>query len=202
MARRFAERHLVIASHNAGKVREISTMLAPYRLRITSLADHGAPAPAETGATCRDNAILKAKAAVAATGLPALADDSGLEVAALDGWPGVQTAEIGGPERDHEISMKRILEKLGDTKDRRARMVCVLALAWPDGHIEAVEGEVRGQLVYPARGLNGPWGGWGYDPYFQPEGHDKVFAEMPPEGKNALSHRANALKALIHACFA
>ena len=197
MTRKFAETQLLIASHNQGKIGEIAAMLAPYKLRISSLADHDAPAPEETGATCRDNAVLKAKAAVAATGLPALADDSGLEVFALDGWPGVHTAEIGGPERDHEIAMQRILEKLGANPDRRARMVCVLALAWPDRHLEVVEGEVRGKLVYPARGV----GGWGYDPYFLPEGHDKVFAQMPRQAKNALSHRAHALRALIHACF-
>jgi XTP/dITP diphosphohydrolase len=201
MARRFTGTQLLIASHNRGKIGEIAALLAPYKLHISSLADHDAPAPEETGATCRDNAVLKARAAVTAIGLPALADDSGLEVFALDGWPGVHTAEIGGPERDHELSMKRILARLGTNPDRRARMVCVLALAWPDGHVETVEGEVRGQLVYPARGLNGPWGGWGYDPYFLPEGHDKVFAQMPRDAKNALSHRANALRALIHACF-
>src|SRR5690606_16803568 len=136
--------------------------------------------------------------AVAASFLPALADDTGLEVAALQGWPGVITAEIGGPERDHELAMRRILERLSGNPDTSARFVTVLALAWPDGHVETVEGEVRGRLVHPARGQ----GGWGYDPYFLPEGETRVFAEMAPGEKNAISHRARAVRAMYEKCFA
>ena len=142
--------------------------------------------------------MLKARAAVAATGLPALADDTGLEVTALDGWPGVITAEIGGPERDHELAMQRILERLDGNADTAARFVTVLALCWPDGHVETVEGEVRGRLVHPGRGSDG----WGYDPYFLPDGETRVFAEMSREEKNALSHRARAVRSLREKCFA
>ena len=196
MARRFRDSRLVLASHNKGKLAEIGAMLAPFGIELVGAGALGLPEPEETGDTCAENAVLKARAAVAASGLPALADDTGLEVAALGGWPGVVTADIGGPARDHELAMARILERLAGNPDTSARFVTVLALCWPDGHVETVEGEVRGRLVHPARGT----GGWGYDPYFMPAGEHRVFAEMPPEGKNALSHRAAAVRRLIDAC--
>jgi XTP/dITP diphosphohydrolase len=196
--RKFTERRLVLASHNKGKLAEISAVLAPAGVELIGAGALDLPEPEETGATCLENALIKARAAVASSGLPALADDTGLEVAALDGWPGVITAEIGGPERDHELAMKRILEKLNGNPDTSARFVTVLALAWPDGHVETAEGEVRGKLVHPARGQ----GGWGYDPYFLPEGETRVFAEMAPGEKNAISHRARAVQALYRKCFA
>jgi XTP/dITP diphosphohydrolase len=196
--RKFTERRLVLASHNKGKLAEISAVLAPAGVELIGAGALDLPEPEETGATCLENALIKARAAVASSGLPALADDTGLEVAALDGWPGVITAEIGGPERDHELAMKRILEKLNGNPDTAARFVTVLALAWPDGHVETAEGEVRGKLVHPARGQ----GGWGYDPYFLPEGETRVFAEMAPGEKNAISHRARAVQALYRKCFA
>jgi len=196
--RKFTERRLVLASHNKGKLAEISAVLAPAGVELIGAGALDLPEPDETGATCLENALIKARAAVAASSLPALADDTGLEVAALDGWPGVITAEIGGPERDHELAMKRILEKLNGNPDTAARFVTVLALMWPDGHVETAEGEVRGKLVHPARGQ----GGWGYDPYFLPEGETRVFAEMAPGEKNAISHRARAVQALYRKCFA
>lgn len=197
MTRKFVGNKLVLASHNKGKLAEISAVLAPAGVELIGAGALNLPEPAETGATCYDNAVLKAKAAVAASGLPALADDTGLEISALGGWPGVITAEIGGPQRDHELAMQRILEKLDGNSDTSGRFITVLALAWPDGHIETVEGEVRGKLVYPARGKDG----WGYDPYFLPEGETRVFAEMGAE-KNAISHRARAVQALYRKCFA
>jgi XTP/dITP diphosphohydrolase len=196
--RKFTERRLVLASHNKGKLAEISAVLAPAGVELIGAGALNLPEPDETGATSLENALIKARAAVASSGLPALADDTGLEVAALDGWPGVITAEIGGPERDHELAMKRILEKLNGNPDTAARFVTVLALMWPDGHVETAEGEVRGKLVHPARGQ----GGWGYDPYFLPEGETRVFAEMAPGEKNAISHRARAVQALYRKCFA
>lgn len=196
--RRFDGNELVLASHNKGKLAEIAAILAPSGVELVGAGALGLPEPEETGATCFDNAVLKARAAVAATGLPALADDTGLEVTALDGWPGVITAEIGGPERDHELAMQRILERLDGNADTAARFVTVLALCWPDGHVETVEGEVRGRLVHPGRGSDG----WGYDPYFLPDGETRVFAEMSREEKNALSHRARAVRSLREKCFA
>jgi XTP/dITP diphosphohydrolase len=196
--RKFTEGRLVLASHNKGKLGELSAVLAPAGVELVGAGVLGLPEPEETGATCRDNAILKARAAVAASGLPSLADDTGLEIFALDGWPGVITAEIGGPERDHELAMQRILERLDGNPDTSGRFVSVLALCWPDGHIETAEGEVRGRLVHPARGR----GGWGYDPYFLPDGESRVFAEMTPGEKNAISHRARAVQALYRKCFA
>jgi XTP/dITP diphosphohydrolase len=196
--RKFTEGRLVLASHNKGKLGELSAVLAPAGVELVGAGVLGLPEPEETGATCRDNAILKARAAVAASGLPSLADDTGLEIFALDGWPGVITAEIGGPERDHELAMQRILERLDGNPDTSGRFVSVLALCWPDGHIETAEGEVRGRLVHPARGK----GGWGYDPYFLPDGESRVFAEMTPGEKNAISHRARAVQALYRKCFA
>ncbi len=196
--RKFDGNKLVLASHNKGKLVEIAAVLAPAGIELIGAGALGLPEPKETGATCFDNAVLKARAAVAASGLPALADDTGLEVAALDGWPGVITADIGGPERDHELAMRRILERLAGNPDTAARFVTVLALAWPDGHVETVEGEVRGRLVHPARGQ----GGWGYDPYFLPDGETRVFAEMAPGEKNAISHRARAVRAMYEKCVA
>ncbi len=198
MTRRFDGSRLVLASHNKGKLAEIAAVLAPAGVELVGAGTLGLPEPEETGATCLENALIKARAAVAASGLPALADDTGLEVQALAGWPGVITADIGGPQRDHELAMRRILDRLNGNPDRSARFVTVLALAWPDGHVETAEGEVRGRLVHPGRGQ----GGWGYDPYFLPEGETRVFAEMAPGEKNANSHRARAVQALYRKCFA
>lgn len=203
MPRRFAGKTLVVATHNAGKAGEIGELLDGFGLEIVTAADCGLAAPDETGVTFEDNAALKARAAAAATGLPALGDDSGLCVAALDGQPGVVTADWEGPTRDAMVGMARIqceleARKVPDTAEaRRAMFVCVLALAWPDGHCEIVRGEMPGRIVWPPRG----GGGHGYDPTFQPDGSALTCAEMTPDAKNAISHRGTAFRKLIEACF-
>ena len=197
MARRFGGGRLVIASHNAGKVREIVDLLKPYDAQIVSAAELGLAEPEETGTTFAANAELKALAAARAAGSPALADDSGLVVKALDGQPGIHSARWAGPERDFAAAMERIEHALGPDADRRARFVSALTLAWPDGHRETREGRVTGTLVWPPRGDNG----FGYDPMFQPDGLEITFGEMSPDDKHAISHRANAFRKLIEACF-
>ena len=186
---------LVLATHNRGKHRENAALLAPYGLTVLSAADLGLPEPEETGATFRDNAVLKARAACAATGLPALADDSGLEVPALGGQPGIHTARWAGPERDFFIAMRRVHEELGSDPDRRGFFCCNLSVAWPDGATASFEGRVAGTLVWPIRGERG----FGFDPMFQPEGFDITFGEMEPTRKEAMSHRARAFADLAAA---
>lgn len=207
--RLFTEPELVVASHNAGKVREIRELLESFPVSVVAASDLGLPEPDETGTTFAENAILKAKAAVSASGKPALADDSGLAVDALDGAPGIHSARWAGPAKDFAQAMRNIEEKLAaqgaTTPDKRtARFVCVLALAWPDGHVEVFPGEIAGTLVWPPKGTKG----FGYDPIFLPEGHDRTFGEMTAEEKHgwrpgeptALSHRARAFKALAETC--
>jgi XTP/dITP diphosphohydrolase len=203
MPRRFTGGRLLVATHNRGKVAEIRGMLHALALDIVSAAELGLAAPEETGATFEENAALKARAAATAARLPALADDSGLCVAALDGKPGVVTADWEGPTRDAMVGMSRIQRELGargvpDTPDaRRATFVCVLAMAWPDGECAVVRGEMPGHVVWPPRGT----GGHGYDPTFQPEGSSLTCAEMAPDAKNAISHRGAAFRKLIETCF-
>ena len=197
MARRFTGGRLVIASHNAGKVREIVDLLSPYGADIVSAAELGLAEPEETGTTFEANAELKARAAATASGLPALADDSGLAVAALDGRPGIHSARWAGPGKDFADAMARIHDALGPGAERRAWFVSALSLAWPDGHVETREGRVTGDLVWPPRGARG----FGYDPMFLPDGQDLTFGEMEPDKKHAISHRAEAFRKLIEACF-
>jgi XTP/dITP diphosphohydrolase len=197
-ARRWQGGPLVIASHNPGKVAEIGALLAPYGAEVISAAALGLPEPEETGLTFIDNALLKAHAAAAAAGMPALADDSGLAVVALDFAPGIYSARWAGPERDFSLAMEKVEQALSGKDDRRAAFLCALALAWPDGHAEAVEGRVDGTLVWPPRGKQG----FGYDPIFQPIGYDLTFGEMAPEEKHAISHRADAFRQLVARCFA
>jgi XTP/dITP diphosphohydrolase len=196
--RRFEGGRLVIASHNPGKVGEIHDLLAPYGAEVVSAGELGLPEPEETGETFEANALLKAHAAAAAAGLPALADDSGLAVAALGGAPGIYSARWAGPGKDFAAAMQRVERELGETPDRRAEFVCALVLAWPDGHAETVRGTVTGTLVRPPRGEHG----FGYDPMFVPDGHTRTFGEMAPEEKHAISHRADAFGKLVAACFA
>ena len=196
MPRHFAEPELIVASHNAGKVREISDLLAPYDIAIRSAASLGLPEPEETGASFVENAELKALAAVQASQKPALADDSGLVVPALGGQPGIYSARWGGPDRDFGLAMERVNAELGEG-DRKAHFVAVLSLAWADGHVESFEGKVYGRLVWPPRGDKG----FGYDPMFQACGQTITFGEMEPALKHGMSHRAEAFKQLIHACF-
>ena len=197
-ARRFAGGRLVIASHNAGKVREIGELLAPYRTEVVSAGALGLAEPDETGASFRANAELKARAAALATGLPALADDSGLAVDALGGAPGIFSARWAGPGKDFAPAMARLWRELGDAADHRAQFVCALALCWPDGVLATFEGHVHGTLVWPPRGDQG----FGYDPMFLPDGHPITFGEMAPAAKHAISHRADAFRQLVAACFA
>lgn len=198
MARRFNGRKLVIASHNTGKAREIAELLAPFGVAVVSVATLGLPEPEETGQTFAANAELKARAAASGSGLPALADDSGLEVAALKGAPGIHSARWAGPNKDFAAAMGKIEDALKGHRDRAARFVCALALAWPDGHCEVFEGRVDGHLVWPPRGSHG----FGYDPIFVPKGFDRTFGEMDPAAKHAISHRADAFRKLVAACFA
>ena len=203
MARRFALPRLVVATHNRGKAGEIRTMLSPFGVEIVSAADLGLLAPDETGTTFEDNATLKALAAVRASGLPALADDSGLSVHALDHQPGVYTADWEGPTRDAMVGMRRIQDELArrgvpaTDGDRAATFHCVLALAWPDEHVELFHGTLDGAIVWPPRGT----GGHGYDPCFQPVGETRTTAEMSDAEKNAISHRGRAFRMMVEACF-
>jgi XTP/dITP diphosphohydrolase len=203
VARRFTEPRLVLASHNLGKLAELQALLAPHGVAIASSRELGLPEPAETGLTFADNARLKAHAAARASGLPALADDSGLEAYGLDGAPGVHSARWAGPERDFAKGMARVRDELAlrfgafARADRRAAFVAALCLAWPDGHEELTEGRVEGELVDPPRGS----GGFGYDPMFVPEGGERTFGEMAPADKQRLSHRARALRRLLALCF-
>ena len=187
---------LILASHNAGKVAEIADLVAPFGVTVESAADHGLPEPEETGLTFRENAEIKARAAVAATGLPALADDSGVVVAALGGAPGIHSARWAGPGRDFRVAMERLNGALDGTDERRAHFACSLCLAWPDGHVAFFDGDVHGTLVWPPRGDRG----FGYDPMFRPDGHDRTFGEMAPAEKHGMSHRAVAFAKLVDAC--
>jgi XTP/dITP diphosphohydrolase len=190
---------LVIASHNRGKVREIADLLAPFGIEAVSAAELGLPEPDETGETFIENARLKAVAAADASGLIALADDSGLEVAALGGQPGIHSARWAEEARDFGAAMARVNHELkaAGAKDLRANFVCVLALARPHGSAEAFEGKVFGTIVWPPRGGRG----FGYDPIFVPDGYDETFGEMEPELKDAISHRARAFEKLILATY-
>ncbi len=203
MARRFVLPKLVVATHNRGKAGEIRSMLGPFGIEIVSAADLGLPAPDETGTTFEDNATLKALAATRGSGLPALADDSGLSVHALDHQPGVYTADWEGPTRDAMVGMRRIQDELAARNVARtdaarvATFHCVLALAWPDEHVELFHGTLDGAIVWPPRGS----GGHGYDPCFQPVGETRTTAEMSDAEKNAISHRGRAFRMMVEACF-
>ncbi len=188
---------LVLASHNPGKLREIAELLAPYGTDVTSAGALGLPEPEETGETFAENALIKARASAEGSGLPALADDSGLCVVALAGDPGVRSARWAGPEKDFALAMRKVEEALGSAGDRRAYFVCALALAWPDGQEQVFEGRVDGTLVFPPRGSRG----FGYDPIFLPEGEDLTFGEMEPAAKHAMSHRARAFALLVAEVF-
>lgn len=197
MARQFSGNKLVIASHNLGKVHEIDELLAPFGVETISVAELDLSEPVEDGDTFVANAEIKALAAATKSGLPALADDSGLEVRALGGEPGIYSARWAGPTKDFAVAMTEVNRQLGEGKDRNANFACALTLAWPDGHTESFEGKVFGTLTWPMRGRKG----FGYDPIFVPNGLQQTFAEMDPASKHAMSHRADAFKQLIDACF-
>ncbi|WP_372610278.1 RdgB/HAM1 family non-canonical purine NTP pyrophosphatase [Aquicoccus sp.] len=200
--RRFEGSELVIATHNNGKLREISALLEPFGVRVSSASEHGLEEPEETEDTFAGNARIKAHFAARGTGLPALSDDSGLMVTALDGAPGVYTADWAETSqgRDFPMAMKKVwtlLENENAPLPRKAAFVCTLCLAWPDGHDEVFEGRVEGQVVWPMRGENG----FGFDPMFLPDGEEETFGEMDPERKHAMSHRADAFRQLVQGCF-
>lgn len=212
--RKLAPGKLVIASHNAGKVREIRELLGPYGIEPVSAAELDLPEPEETGTSFVANAELKALQAADLSGLPALADDSGLCVEALNLAPGIYSARWGAAApgmdglepvapfegRDFGLAMQRVQNKLAalpPEASRAAHFVCALALAWPDGHVEWFEGRVHGELVWPPRGDKG----FGYDPMFVPQGHAQTFGEMDPSAKHAMSHRADAFQQLVAAVF-
>ena len=196
MVRRLNGGRLVIASHNAGKVREIAELVAPFGVDAVAAGELGLSEPEETGTSFEANAVLKARAAAEAAGLPALADDSGLVVPALGGAPGLLSARWAGPQRDFARAMARVEEELAGSVDRSAHFVCALALAWPDGHYEAFEGRIDGRLVWPPRGERG----FGYDPIFVAAGEAITFGEMEPARKHAMSHRARAFAQMVAAC--
>lgn len=202
MSRKFKGDRILIATHNAGKLEEMQELFAPLGINVVGAKELGLEEPEETESTFIGNARIKAHAAVKATGLPALADDSGIQVAALDNAPGVYTADWAETPngRDFVMAMHKthdLLEKAGASHPRAARFCATLVLAWPDGHDEIVEGFVDGTFVWPMRGATGH----GYDPIFQPLGETRTFAEMSHDEKNTMSHRADAFIKLLAQCF-
>lgn len=183
---------LVIATHNRGKLEEIAALVAPHGLAAVSALEFGLPEPAETEESFAGNARLKARAAAATAQMPALADDSGFCVAALNGAPGVQSARWAGPERDFSAAMRRLQDEVGDATDRRAWFVCALCLAWPAGQTLTFQGRVDGTFAWPPRGDRG----FGYDPIFMPAGETLTYGEMDQVRKHATSHRARAMAQL------
>lgn len=203
MSRKFAGGTLVIASHNPGKVREIGDLLAPFDAKVISAGELNLDEPVEDGGTFVDNAALKALAAAKASGHVALADDSGLCVHALNNEPGIYSARWAGPDKNFDLAMEKVELALSaklqhdPSLDRSAHFACALVLAWPDGHVESFEGQVHGTMTWPPRGKQG----FGYDPTFIPDGFRISFGEMDPPQKHLMSHRANAFKELVPACF-
>jgi XTP/dITP diphosphohydrolase len=197
MARHFEGGKLVIASHNPGKVREIQALLNPFEAEVISAGELGLPEPEETGDTFTANAELKAQAAAMVANLPALADDSGIVVNGLNGQPGIYSARWGGPAKDFNHAMGRVWTELEAIEDKSAHFTSALALCWPDGHSEIFEGYIHGTIVWPQRGDKG----FGYDPIFQPNGHNQTFGELENNVKYSISHRFQAFEKLVEACF-
>lgn len=200
--RKFTGDRLLVASHNGGKIEEIAHLLEPFGITVTSAKEMGLAEPAETEDSFVGNARIKAHAAAKATGLPALSDDSGITIDALGGAPGVYTADWAETPtgRDFHMAMTKTwgkLEAIGAAEPRLAKFCCTLVLAWPDGHYEVFEGVMAGQVVWPMRGEQGH----GYDPIFQPLGHEVTFGEMDRWQKNLISHRADAFRKLVAGCF-
>jgi XTP/dITP diphosphohydrolase len=188
---------LVLASHNKGKLREIEALVKPLGIEVVSAGALGLPEPAEDAPDFAGNARIKALAAATASGLPALSDDSGFCVAALDGAPGVLSARWAGASKDFGAAMAAVHERVGDHPDRRAWFIAALCMAWPDGHTETFLGRIDGAMVWPHRGNKG----FGYDPMFVPAGATQTFGEMDPDAKHAVSHRARAFAQVLAACF-
>ena len=196
--RKFLSNTIVIASHNNGKVNEVRELLLPYVSNVYSADDLSLLEPEETGSSFAENAELKARLATKESGLPALADDSGLVVKSLGGMPGIFSARWSGPNKDFDKAMRKIEAGLQGISDRRASFICALSLSWADGYIKTVEGRIEGELVWPPRGQKG----FGYDPIFVPNGYSSSFGEMEPKIKHNISHRAKAFNSLISCCFA
>jgi XTP/dITP diphosphohydrolase len=197
MARKLAPgQKLVLASHNKGKLREIEALLRPLGIAVVSAGDLGLPEPVEDAPDFAGNARIKAVAAAVASGLPALSDDSGFCVAALDGAPGVLSARWAGAAKDFGHAMAMVHERIGTNPDRRAWFVAALCVAWPDGHTETFLGRIDGTVVWPPRGDKG----FGYDPMFVPAGSEQTFGEIDPEEKHAVSHRARAFAQVLASC--
>ena len=188
---------LVLASHNKGKLREIESLLQPLGIEVVSAGALGLPEPVEDAPDFAGNARIKAVAAATASGLPALSDDSGFCVAALDGAPGVLSARWAGPAKDFAAAMATVQQRIGDNPDRRAWFIAALCLAWPDGHTETFLGRIDGAVVWPPRGDKG----FGYDPMFVPAGGMLTFGEMEPDEKHEISHRARAFAQVLASCF-
>jgi XTP/dITP diphosphohydrolase len=188
---------LVLASHNQGKLAELTDLLRPFSIAVVSVGALGLPEPDEIAPDFAGNAQIKALAAATATSLPAFSDDSGFCAAALDGAPGVLSARWAGPEKDFANAMALLHERAGDAADQRAWFVAALCLAWPDGHTETYIGRVNGTMVWPPRGTHG----FGYDPMFLPEGGSETFGEMAPDAKHLVSHRARAFGQVMKSCF-
>ena len=202
MTRRFQGDRLLVATHNTGKLEEIAALLQPFGVAVVGAAEMNLPEPSETGTSFVENARIKAHAAAKATGLPALSDDSGIEIDALGGAPGVYTADWAETPngRDFAMAMTKTVEKLtasGHPRPWTARFCCTLVLAWPDGHDEVFPGTIEGEITWPMRGTQGH----GYDPIFQPNGHSISFGEMDRWQKNRISHRADAFEKFVAGCF-
>lgn len=194
MPKKFTGKKLLVASGNAGKVLEITKLLEPFAIEVLSAKDFNLVEPPETGKTFIENAEIKARYYGTATNLPALADDSGLCVAALHGKPGIHSARWAGAGKDFDLAIRRIESEIGNNPDRNAYFACALSLYWPDdGHIESVEGTIHGSLTFPPRGTLG----FGYDPIFIATDYNKTFAEISPEEKHKISHRAKAFEKLL-----
>ena len=193
MRRQLQPGRLVLATHNAGKVVELAELLAPHGLDVVAAGALGLAEPDETGLTFIANAELKALAAAAASGLPAIADDSGLCVDSLGGAPGLFSARWAGADKNFSIAMQRVRAEMPATAPDTAHFICALSLAWPDGHTESVEGRVDGRIAWPPRGANG----FGYDPMFVMDGHSRTYGEMPRAEKEADNHRARAFALLL-----
>jgi XTP/dITP diphosphohydrolase len=187
---------LVLASHNPGKLAELADLRQPYAVTVISAAELGLPEPAEDAPDFAGNARIKALAAARASGLPALADDSGFCVAALRGAPGVHSARWAGPGKDFAAAMERVRREAGDAPDRRAWFVAALCLAWPDGHTATFVGRAGGAAIWPPRGDKG----FGYDPMFLPSGSTRTFGELDPAEKHTVSHRARAFAQFLSSC--
>ncbi|MBO4643739.1 MAG: RdgB/HAM1 family non-canonical purine NTP pyrophosphatase [Alphaproteobacteria bacterium] len=195
--RKLTEKQIVLATHNAGKVKEMQVILAPFGIKVLSAGDLNLTEPEENGQTFIENAKIKALAAAKEANMPALGDDSGLCVHALNDRPGIYSARYNEPKKNGFMyAMEKLNEELGSASDRSAHFSCALVIAWPDGDTAEFEGKVTGTLQWPVKGTNG----FGYDPMFVPDGYDLSFAELPAEVKNTISHRARALKLFTDNC--